>query len=643
MEFNSRVLIVDDNRSIHEDFKKVLCPKIAEEQKELDGLEDELFGNESRSAKKYEVQHVNIKYEVDSAYQGEEALKKIIEAEEQNRPYTVCFMDVRMPPGWDGIETIQRIWEKYPYIEMVLCTAYSDYSWDEILGSLGSTEHLLFLRKPFDSIAVSQMAATLVKKWNVSMQAKLQVARLEKEISERTEQLNSLLGELDDKNRKLESSTKAVEIASLHDPLTGLPNRALFRDRLDYTLETASRDNDMFALVSMDIDKFNDINETYGHQVGDKVLIEISKRLMKVFRKSDTVARLGEDEFAIIFPSVSEDATTAIVNKMVRLLEEPIDCNGFSLSVGSSAGLTFYPQHGTSADSLIHHADIAMYQAKQAGLAYKIYNSGEEDFTNANEIFVELRRAISENELFLNYQPIIDLQSKTVIGLEALSRWVHPTLGYISPEKFVSVAEQKGLIQELTLWVLNEAFRQCSQWHAAGAPIMVSINLSVRNFLDPDLPKKIKVAMDKWKVRPEWIKLEITESMTMSSPEKAMEIVQTFKEMGLRLSIDDFGSGYSSLGYLKRLPVDELKIDRGFIMEMDDSADDRIIVQSTIELAHNLGLNVVAEGVENETILALLTELGCDKAQGFHICKPKSAEEISSWLFESNWSIVKAG
>jgi len=644
MEFNSRILIVDDNRSIHEDFRKVLCAEIAEEQKELDGLEDELFGddNDDETTKPTGVK-AEVEYNVNSAYQGQEALKMIIKAEDEGHPYTMCFMDVRMPPGWDGIETIQRIWEKFPYVEMVLCTAYSDYSWDEILGSLGNTDRLLFLRKPFDSIAVLQMASTLVKKWNLGVQAKSYVKELEKEVTARTAQLNNILVELESKNKELETSNKALEYAALHDVLTKLPNRALFGDRLEHNIQVACRDNDVFALASMDIDKFKDINDTHGHLIGDIVLKEIGERMLLALRNSDTVARLGGDEFAILLPSVDQEALPPIIDKVTKIMEAPIVCDDLSLSVGSSLGITFYPQHGLDAESLMHNADIAMYQAKQAGLAYIVYDPSEDNnASDSNRLVADLREAIIHNGLTLNYQPIISLDTKTVYGVEALSRWIHPTHGFISPEEFISIAEQKGLIQDLTLWVLDEAFKQCSVWHQAGAPITMSVNLSVRNFLDPHLPDKIADALDRWNVKSDWIKLEITESMTMSNPEKALKIVHTFKEMGLHLSIDDFGSGYSSLAYLKRLPVDELKIDRGFIMEMDDSPDDRIIVKSTIDLAHNLGLKVVAEGVENENTLAILSELGCDKAQGFHICRPKAPEEISAWIFESNWAIEKA-
>lgn len=641
MEYNARVLIVDDNRSIHSDFHKVLCSKENKHQEELDELERELFEEEKAAAR--DSGDVHLEYEVDSAYQGQEALNMIIQAAAEGRPYTLAFMDVRMPPGWDGIETICRIWEKYPYIEMVLCTAYSDYTWDEIVEKLGATDKLLFLRKPFDSIAVQQMAMTLVKKWNLGQQARGYVKKLEKEVQARTAQLKELLLEVERKNEELIFSNKALEHAALHDPLTKIPNRALFNDRLGHAIQLATRENGKFALVVMDVNKFKQINDSYGHMVGDTVLKEISQRFTLVLRTSDTVARLGGDEFAIILPCVDEDAIIPIVNKLSKVLEEPIVIDASSFSVGCSFGITFFPAHGIDNQTLIHNADLAMYDAKSSGVPYRIYESGRtRNISEADQLITDLQAAIENNQLSLSYQPIINLTGGQVECVEALCRWIHPEKGYISPDKFIPLAEQKGLIQPLTMWVINASFRQLAAWRQDGAPINLAVNLSVRNFLDPVLPDKLYEALQAGKVNPDWLVLEITESMTMSNPKKAIQIINTFVEMGIHLSIDDFGSGYSSLSYLKKLPVEELKIDRDFVMNMEHDADDRVIVKSTIELAHSLSNKVVAEGVESETVLNILRELGCDKAQGYHICKPQAADDLTSWLFDSRWAVAKA-
>lgn len=463
---------------------------------------------------------------------------------------------------------------------------------------------------------------------------------LEAEVSDRTRQIKEVLSELEIRNKELESSNQALERAALHDSLTGLPNRTLFNDRLRQAIKYAQRYNTSFVLIMVDVDKFKDINDNNGHMVGDKVLQAFSGFLARLLRGNDTVARLGGDEFAIILPGVNGDSVLPFLTRMNDMILEPILIDGLYMNIGCSIGLAVFPEHGKQEEDLIHAADMAMYQSKQEGLSYKIYDPQEDELiSDIDRMVIDLKYAIENDKLTLNYQPIIDLTCNQVVSVEALSRWTHPEKGVIPTDQFIAIAEQKGLIQSLTRWMMNEAFLQCSDWRRKGVPINMSINLSVRNFLDPQLPDKILEAMQRTHVRPEWINLEITESMMMTNPAKALDIVNKFAQMGLSLSIDDFGVGYSSLSYLKRIPVNDLKIDRSFIMEMDKDAEDRIIVQSTIELAHNLGRKVVAEGVENETILSLLRQLGCDKVQGYHICRPQAAEAISDWFKSAEWAI----
>jgi PleD family two-component response regulator len=296
MEYNKRILIVDDNESIHNDFRKVLVHEVNEDHADLDELEAELFGAEEKE--ETVTDNANVVYEVDSAFQGQEALKMVDEAEKEGKPYALVFMDVRMPPGWDGIETIGRIWIKHPYLEMVLCTAYSDYTWDDIVEKLGCTDKLLFLRKPFDSVAVQQMALSLIKKFNLGEQARHYVGNLEQEVQQRTLQLQDLLHEMEFKNAQLSSSNDELKHAALHDSLTGLPNRILFHDRLEQAIKHSKRNNGQFGVALLDLNNFKEINDTQGHLVGDFVLKTISERITAVLRSSDTVARLGGDEFA---------------------------------------------------------------------------------------------------------------------------------------------------------------------------------------------------------------------------------------------------------------------------------------------------------------------------------------------------------
>ncbi len=375
MENNTRILIVDDNESIHEDFHKVLIHEQDEDHLTLSDLEAELFGNDE-STFKDNIPDNMPEYEVDSARQGQEALTMANKAAKEGRPYALIFMDVRMPPGWDGIETISRIWLKHPYIEMVLCTAYSDYTWDDIVEKLGSSDKLLFLRKPFDAIAVQQMALSLVKKWNLGEQARNYVNNLEREVQQRTLQLKELLIELEAKNAKLANTNNQLKHTVLHDALTSLPNRSLFHDRLEQAIKLAARNKTQFAVAIMDLNKFKKINDQHGHLTGDHVLKTVANRIQKTLRDSDTIARLGGDEFAFVLPTVAKESPDIVLKKIMSTFKKPIiiGSNTEELNVGASIGIALYPNHGINIDTLIGHADTAMYTAKRNNSDIHIYS-----------------------------------------------------------------------------------------------------------------------------------------------------------------------------------------------------------------------------------------------------------------------------
>lgn len=375
MEYNKRILIVDDNESIHNDFRKVLVHEVNEDHAGLDELEAELFGAEEEEAIAGDE---NVVYEVDSAFQGQEALKMVDKAAEEGRPYALVFMDVRMPPGWDGIETIGRIWLKHPYLEMVLCTAYSDYTWDDIVEKLGCTDKLLFLRKPFDSVAVQQMALSLIKKFNLGEQARYYVGNLEQEVQQRTLQLQELLHEMESKNAQLSSSNDELKHAALHDSLTALPNRILFHDRLEQAIKHSKRNNAQFGVALLDLNNFKEINDTQGHLVGDIVLKTISERVTAILRSSDTVARLGGDEFAFVLPTVDRESPEIVAQKILDAISEPIVIDKITIKTSGSLGVALYPDHGTENDTIVGKADAAMYAAKRGGGGITTYDESIE-------------------------------------------------------------------------------------------------------------------------------------------------------------------------------------------------------------------------------------------------------------------------
>lgn len=629
MSFNNRILIVDDNESIHNDFRKTLCP-VRSDDVDVSLLEMELFGEEEGAESKDNDDGVYSEYELDSAYQGQEALEKVRQAVMDNKPYALLFVDVRMPPGWDGIETISRIWEEFPYTEVAICTAYSDYSWDEIAEKLGNSDKLLFLTKPFSAIVVKQMALSLVKKWNLGEQARNYVANLEAEVEDRTSQLTALLEEVEKKNQLLEH-------VALHDSLTDLPNRALFNDRLIHRVSTADREQSSFAVFMLDLNKFKDINDGFGHDTGDKVLIEVAARILKVIRGSDTVARLGGDEFSVLLHEADADSSVLVAKKILRAFDVPMMLGGKSITMGISIGIAVFPQHGEDGSTLLYHADIAMYESKASGEGYTVIDVKENEIRNKRvQLATELEAAIKNKELTVHYQPIWNVPHKTTIKVECLCRWNHATRGKIPPVEFIPIAEQKELIKALTQFVMESAVKQLSEWHQQGILIGASINLSARNFLDPELKEYLDNVLQRYNVEGRWITLEITEGMTINNPEKVIQIMSSYAEQGVRLSIDDYGSGYASLGYIKKLPVNEVKIDSSFVFDLNTDNENRVIVKSTIELAHALNMSVVAEGVENQTILDILIDLGCDNIQGYFICKPADSEQLTKWLLENN-------
>jgi diguanylate cyclase (GGDEF)-like protein/PAS domain S-box-containing protein len=424
------------------------------------------------------------------------------------------------------------------------------------------------------------------------------------------------------------------EHQALHDGLTGLPNRTLFRDRIEQAIAMARRDGGQLAVAMIDLDRFKDVNDTLGHHAGDTLLVEVGRRLRSILRSSDTVARLGGDEFGVLIskPRTTSDVAV-VIGKLRAALEQSVMIEGLALPAEGSIGIAIFPAHGRDVDTLLRHADVAMYSAKETKAGYVFYDGSRAESDPAKLTLVsELRRAIEERELVLYYQPKAALANGAVQSVEALLRWNHPTRGLVGPDDFIPLVQQTGLIKPLTLYVLNEALGQCRAWQRAGLTLGVAVNLSVRNLLDTDFPNQVRRLLQKHEVDPGLLQLEITESTMLSDPVRTKRVLDKLAAMGIALSIDDFGTGYSSLSYLSQLPVNEIKIDRSFVMNMAESDNDAVIVRSTIDLGRNLGLEVVAEGVETEQAWDQLSELGCTLAQGYYLSRPVPAAELTQWL-----------
>ena len=616
---NRRILIIDDNASIHLDFRKVLGEQVEHTaQAALDVLEADLFGGEVAA-----VTRPN--FDIDSAHQGEEGVAMAHQALVDGRPYAMAFVDMRMPPGWDGLKTIERLWATDADVQVVICSAHTDYDWIEVVERLGHSDKLLVLRKPAEPIEVLQCATALCRKWQNDKLVREHVLRLEEVISVRT--------------CGLEAANQQLRHLATHDAMTGLPNRVLLDDRLQQAIAHADRDLRAFAVLICDLDRFKLINDSLGHRAGDELLQEVSRRLNTVVRAADTVARFGGDEFVLIGTSIVDaDDAAGFAARVMEVLQAPVRIADIDIHVSASIGIAMYPEDGISTHALLAHADAAMYCAKQRGRSnFQRYAVGMDAGTEDRvQLESDLHNAVALDQFTLYYQPKVDIRTGEVRSAETLIRWVHPTRGIVSPADFIPLAEDCGMIGAIGAWVIRQACRQARAWQLGGLPpLRISVNLSASQFGDSGLVESIRRELDDAGLDARHLELELTESVVMSDPEKSIAILEQLSSMGVLISVDDFGTGYSSMSYLRRLPIDKLKIDRVFIDEIVSRPEDASIVRAIISLAHSLHLKVVAEGVETPAQLYFLKTAGCDEYQGYHFSRPLPAAEFERLIRDS--------
>jgi diguanylate cyclase (GGDEF)-like protein len=444
-----------------------------------------------------------------------------------------------------------------------------------------------------------------------------------------------------DQTEELRIKTTVLESKAMHDAthdyLTGLPNRVLFQDRLEQAINVAASNKKELAVLLLDLDRFKDINNTLGHYNGDKVLKQVATRLGELKQDSETLARMGADEFAILLPEINDERDIRNMATMIhKAMGPPFMVGGLSLDVQVSIGVAEYPEHGSDGDTLIQRADVARYVAKEEQNDFVVYSFKHDQYSPQRlTLMGELRQGIGNGELFLLYQPKINGSDGKILAAEALVRWKHHKHGIIPPDDFISMAERTGMIKDLSRLVLKMALKQIAAWQKEGYEVSVSVNLSAQDLLDPELPDVLAGLLAAHEVPASQLVVEITETAIITDPERALQVMFRLAEMGLRMSIDDFGTGYSSLSYLKKMPVSEIKIDRSFVMDMMNNRNDEVIVKATIGLAHNLGLEVVAEGVENQESADRLRELGCNYLQGFFFSKPVPADEFIAMVGQS--------
>jgi diguanylate cyclase (GGDEF)-like protein len=612
-----RILLIDDNAAIHGDFRKVLGKADDSGRTALALLEADIFGDAPDIP-------ARPSFEIHSAYQGQEGVEMVRAALASGQPYTMTFVDMRMPPGWDGPKTIEQLWSLDPDIQVVICSAHTDYDWSEVVRRLKYSDKLLVLRKPAEPIEILQCATALSRKWQNERLVRRQMENLEQVIKLRT--------------RGLEAANRQLRHLATHDTLTGLPNRLLLDDRLEQAVAHADRGSRSFALMVCSLDRFKLVNESLGHNAGDELLREIARRLTRLTGPVDTVARFGGDEFILLVNSTDQiDEARRLAGRAVEALQEPVRIGGIDVRTSASVGIAMYPADGATAEVLAAHAEAAMHCAKQRG------RGGIQRFEGGMSASVEdrvqlesdLHIAVAQSQFRLYYQPKVHTQTGAVRSAEALIRWVHPQRGLVPPDTFIPLAEECGLIGAIGEWVVREACRQARAWQDLGlSPLRVSVNLSPSQFRGSGLPDIIRGALEAAKLDPQYFEVELTESAVMSDPEQSIAILEQLSSMGVLVSVDDFGTGYSSMSYLRRFPIDKLKIDRVFISEIASRPEDASIVRAIVSLAHSLRLKVVAEGVETQAQLEFLKAIGCDEYQGYLFSRPLPANEFEQLVRE---------
>ncbi|MCE3043994.1 EAL domain-containing protein [Legionella sp. 16cNR16C] len=739
-----RIIIIDDNPAIHQDFIKVLT---TEKRSPLfDKLDMELFGETQPK------ENLNLlpEFQIDTASQGMEGVEKIKTAYYSGKPYALAFVDIRMPPGWDGIETIKRMWEIDREIQVVICSAYSDYSWEETVTNLGMTDNLLVLKKPFDKVAVRQLACALTKKWILSKESKSHTESLNRIVKERTESLQQslsllratiessadgilvvnldkkiidyntkfvamweipesimdlgnqtlmleymveqlqdageLLSQIDHLSDNINEISQIVvkfktgrilecrsqphrinyetvgrvwsfrditdqalleqklEYQATHDPLTGLPNRVLLHDRIQQAIASSARHERYFAIIFFDLDRFKLVNDSYSHQFGDELLCAVAKRLSSLVREEDTLARLGGDEFVMLIPELNKsEASLNVAHKILMLFTQPFMILGKEINTSASIGISIYPTDGKTANTLLKHADLAMYMAKEQGgnqLKFYINQLNHQSLKRLKQEN-ELRRAISNQEFFLLYQPQFDVNQTRLLALEALIRWQHPENGVILPLDFIPVAEDSGLIIPIGEWVIREVCRQIIEWRDRGLPLVrVAVNVATHQLKQWNFAETVQSILNEYQIPAEYLEIEITENVIITHVE-VQRMIHELNKIGVKIVLDDFGTGNSSLNYLKQIHIDRLKIDQSFVQNISKSRSDEVIIEAIIAMARSLNFRVLAEGVESENQMNFLKDQECDEIQGYLLSKPLNADSMEQLLRKASIAAKK--
>jgi diguanylate cyclase (GGDEF)-like protein len=664
---NPRILLVDDNPSIHEDIKRILR---SHQDDPLARAEADLFGDavNPRSGRL-----AGIQYELASAFQGEQALAMVEEAVRVGQPFSMAFVDVRMPPGWDGIETIERVRKADPCIQIVICSAYSDHSWKTIHERLGTSDWLLILRKPFDHAEIQQLACAMTEKWNLSIRASLNTEALEAMVKHHSLQCQAANIELAERNASLtevnerlsreiharQLADERIRHIAFHDALTDLPNRAFLMERLHDCIGRSKRQsNYRFAVLFADVDNFKLVNDSLGHRAGDQLLSQIALAMMNAMRTMqasirpsfDTVARLGGDEFVILLDDIGAiDNVACVAERVQQAVCVPLDLGPHQLLPSISIGAAISQNEYEDAVDVMRDADTALYHAKGEGKGrIALFDQAMRSrVLERADVENDLRLAIAKREFIVYYQPIVSLITGKISCLEALVRWQHPTRGLLPPDSFLPVAEHTGMMEAIGEQVLEEVTCQLADWRARfsqASNLSISVNLSAVQIVGNRLLKLIDRCTELNGLEPSALKIELTETTTMHNLELSRTVVAALASRGIEVYLDDFGTGYSSLSTLHTLPFAAIKLDKSFVSNLETDAENETTIRAIVMIAENRKIKLIAEGIETFEQVTVLRNLDCEFGQGFFFARPLPAHALDV-LLESgaSYGVVSDG
>ncbi len=636
-----RILIADDNKDIHDDIKYILETSSVdqEENQETRLLKEELFGERDTEEKAEAV--IDIKYSIDDAYQGNEAVEMVKRARESGDPYSLVFMDVRMPPGMDGIETIESIWKIDPDVGVVICTAYSDYSWDQIVIKLGQNDNLLFIRKPFDNVSLKQIALAMTTKWSLKKQVNEYIENLEHLVDKRTDELTAMVGKLKEEIALRQEKEKLLAYSANYDYLTDLLNRRSFYTSLASLTEDGPYRRDSFSLFYIDLDDFKSVNDIYGHDIGDMLLVEVANRIRSILDghaspvsdhtsedgSVNAIFRLGGDEFTAVINESDRSSVGETAQRLIDAIKEPYFISGHEIDISCCIGICIYQDSNIPASSLLKFSDIALYEAKRVHGVYRFYEHSE-SYPHVSEMKMEkeLKKAVERDQIDVYLQSLVDTSDR-VIGMQALVRWIHPEYGELEPGQFLHIAQKSDQILDIGACVLKKSLRYLKKIHEAGhRDLFIMVSCTAREFYHPGFADMIKAAVREAGISPGYLKLNLEDKFSFQATQGALAIIKELNESGIQFAINGFESDYSAFAFLQQVPKDTMiKLNKAYVRNIVTDPKNRHFLLALMDIINTWELNVIISGIESKEQKRLLDSRRCI-LQGYHFNTPKPFE-----------------